>query len=215
MVIDPVCKMRIDPASAVASLDYRGLPVFFCSSGCRDTFEAAPDLYPVSASESDDAAPDCCSAAGHAAARPTFASVAIAGVWGMFGSGALLGIYFGLLTLLSGWTFTLIQFRAYWPYIVALGIGFGIQVALYAYFRRAVHTAQTGKVMAVSGTTSGVAMVSCCAHYLVNFLPILGATGLASFVGQYQVELFWVGIVANAGGILFMTRRLVTFSRGA
>ena len=41
-----------------------------------------------------------------------------------------------------------------------------------------------GKVMVATGTTSGAAMVSCCTHYLVNLLPVLGATGLVSFVGR-------------------------------
>jgi Cu+-exporting ATPase len=38
---------------------------------------------------------------------------------------ALLGIYFGVLTALSGWDFTMSQFAEFWPYIVALAFGFG------------------------------------------------------------------------------------------
>jgi Cu+-exporting ATPase len=89
----------------------------------------------------------------------------------------LLSFYFGTLTLVSGWSFTVQQFGAYWPFLVALAIGFGIQVSLFSYLRRAVHAAGSAKVMVTTGTTSGAAMLSCCAHYLANLLPVLGATG--------------------------------------
>ena len=41
-------------------------------------------------------------------------------------------------------------------------------------------------------------MVSCCAHYLANVAPVLGAAGLVAFAAQFQVELFWVGLAFNA-----------------
>ena len=40
---------------------------------------------------------------------------------------ALLGLYFGVLTLASGWSFTLSQFAEFWPYLAGyltpIGIG--------------------------------------------------------------------------------------------
>jgi Cu+-exporting ATPase len=63
-------------------------------------------------------------------------------------------------------------------------------------------------MLAASGTTSTAAMVSCCAHYLMNVAPVLGATGLVTFAAQYQVEFFWVGIAFNAAGIAFIGNRL-------
>jgi Cu+-exporting ATPase len=134
---------------------------------------------------------------------------------GLTASAILLGFYFGALTLVSGWSFTVHQFGAYWPFLVALAIGFGIQVGLFSYLRRAVHAAGSAKVMVATGTTSGAAMVSCCTHYLVNLLPVLRATGLVSLVGQYQVELFWVGIASNLAGIGYIGRRVVSFAHGA
>ncbi len=56
-------------------------------------------------------------------------------------------------------------------------------------------------------------MVSCCAHYLVNLLPALGAAGLVTFVAQYQIALFWVGLLANVLGIAYMGRRAAAFVR--
>jgi len=96
---------------------------------------------------------------------------------GLTATAILLSVYFGVLTLVSGWSFTVQQFGGYWPFLVALAIGFGIQVGLFSYLRRAVHAAGSAKVMAATGTTSGAAMVSCCTHYLVNLLPVLGPLG--------------------------------------
>lgn len=153
-----------------------------------------------------------CSGAGHAFDR---IAAAIAGLAGTAAAAALLGFYFGLLGLLSGWGFTLEQFRQYWPFIVSLAFGFGVQVGLFTYLRRSIQGKASGQVVAVTGTTSGAAMVSCCTHYLVNLLPILGATGLMSFVGQYQIELFWFGLACNLAGIAYIGRRVLIFSRGA
>lgn len=132
---------------------------------------------------------------------------------GVLAAAIMLGLYFGALTLVSGWGFTRDQFNAYWPFIVALAVGFGIQVGLFVYLRKAVHAVASGRVMAATGTTSGAAMISCCTHYLVNVLPALGATGVVSFVGQYQTELFWFGIAANLAGIAYIGSRVVSFTR--
>src|SRR3989337_950264 len=137
-----------------------------------------------------------------AIARPAGAGV------GAFG--ALLVLYFGVLTLVSGWSFTLSQFSDFWYYIVPLAAGFGLQVALFTRLRYVVHQSagDARTVMAASGTTSTAAMISCCAHYLVNIAPVLGATGLVTFAAQYQVEFFWVGLAFNAAGIAYIGNRL-------
>jgi len=124
---------------------------------------------------------------------------------GFLALATLLGVYFGLLTLVSGWSFTLEQFGLFWPYIVALAAGFGVQVGLFGYLRRLVSGSQAhGKVVAVSGTASTAAMISCCTHYLANILPIVGAAGLVTLATQYQVELFWVGLAFNAAGVAYI-----------
>lgn len=130
-----------------------------------------------------------------------------------FGAGAfvlMLAIYFGVVGLISGMNFTIEQFSKYWYFIIALAIGFGIQVGLFIYLRNLVgqHGA-SGKVVAVSGTTSTAAMVSCCAHYLTNILPILGVTGFLAVVAEYQVELFWVGLAFNAAGLAYILSKVI------
>lgn len=131
----------------------------------------------------------------------------------MLGTIALLAVYFVVVSLISGWGFALDQFVAFWYFIISLAIGFGIQVGLYSYLKTAAHDrATTGKVVAISGTTSTVAMISCCAHYAATILPILGITGALSLVGQYQIQLFWVGLAANALGIAYITRKIINLT---
>lgn len=78
--------------------------------------------------------------------------------------------------------------------------------------KNAIHNQQgSGKVLAVSGTTSTAAMISCCAHYLVNIAPVLGIAGALSIIAQYQIQLFWVGLAFNLGGIVFIANKLFKF----
>ena len=44
LVTDPVCGMTIDPAAAIP-LAHGGNTHYFCSTGCRDKFSAAPETY--------------------------------------------------------------------------------------------------------------------------------------------------------------------------
>ena len=216
-VIDPVCRMTIDPATAAAHEIFDGKPVYFCSQGCRRRFLENPAAYAEAvAAQQTGGRHECCAVSGgphHP--RPNSLAVGVAAGAGVLTSAIMLGAYFGVLSLVSGWQFTVEQFVDWWLYIVALATGFGIQVGLFVYLRRAVHAAASGKVMMATGTTSGVAMLSCCSHYLVNLLPVLGATGLVTYVGQYQAELFWFGIASNLAGIAYIGRRIASFTRGA
>ncbi len=133
---------------------------------------------------------------------------------GILASSILLAVYFAVLTFVSGWSFAQDQFATYWYFIVSLAIGFGVQIALYQYLKGLVYSGQgMGRVVGVSGTTSTAAMISCCAHYLVNLLPILGATGLVTFATQYQVKIFWVGLAFNLFGIWFIGNKIIQFKK--
>ncbi len=133
---------------------------------------------------------------------------------GVLAFALLLAVYFGILTLVSGWAFTWQQFTGFWYFIVPLGAGFGLQVALFFQLRQLVlDSKKSGTMMAASATTSTAAMVSCCAHYLVNIAPLLGATGLVTFAAQYQVEFFWVGLAFNAAGIAYIANKLFNASK--
>lgn len=128
----------------------------------------------------------------------------------IFGIGAgfsLLVFYFLILTLVSGWSFAKIQFFQNWYWIIGLSFGFGVQIGLFSYLR-ALHSQMSGKMVAVSGTTSGIAMIACCSHYLVNIIPIIGISGLAVIISQYQTEFFIIGALSNIAGIAYLIGKL-------
>lgn len=61
-VIDPVCGMTVDPATAAGSSEYGGQTYHFCSRGCEAKFDAAPARYaPAAAAPAPSAS--CCAAA--------------------------------------------------------------------------------------------------------------------------------------------------------
>ena len=43
LVTDPVCGMKVDPATSKHRLEHRGTTFHFCSAGCRTKFEANPE----------------------------------------------------------------------------------------------------------------------------------------------------------------------------
>ena len=131
-----------------------------------------------------------------------------AAIRGLIAAVALLGVYFSIVTLLSGWDFAFSQFLRYWYWIMALATGFGVQVGLFSFLRARHRTRVSGKVMAVSGTTSTVAMLSCCAHYLFNLAPLIGFSGLTALIGQYQTEIFGIGVLANLIGIGYLVSKV-------
>ena len=45
LVTDPVCGMKVDPATSKHRLEHGGTTFHFCSAGCRTKFEANPDKY--------------------------------------------------------------------------------------------------------------------------------------------------------------------------
>lgn len=127
------------------------------------------------------------------------------------GTAALLVVYFSIVSLISGWPFALSQFSRFWYFIISLAAGFGIQIGLYTYLKNAVRreNASSG-ILAVSGTTSTAAMISCCAHYFANILPILGVVGFIGLISQYQVEFFWIGLAFNIFGIVYIGRKVIS-----
>ena len=45
VAIDPICKMKVDIATADLYTDFEGKRYYFCNQYCKDTFEAEPDKY--------------------------------------------------------------------------------------------------------------------------------------------------------------------------
>ncbi len=55
LVLDPVCGMTIDPASAAGKVEYAGDTFYFCSAGCRSTFEKDPARFAARAAAAEPA----------------------------------------------------------------------------------------------------------------------------------------------------------------
>lgn len=45
MTKDPVCGMNVDETKAAATAVHGGKTYYFCSSGCKATFDKAPQTY--------------------------------------------------------------------------------------------------------------------------------------------------------------------------
>jgi len=44
-VHDPVCGMDIDPTTAAGTSQYKGQTYYFCSLGCKKSFDKDPEKY--------------------------------------------------------------------------------------------------------------------------------------------------------------------------
>lgn len=101
------------------------------------------------------------------------------------------------------------QFTILQPWMSLLIIGFGIQFGLFWLLRKGYHFSLSEKhdAQMATGTSTavtGMAMVACCAHHLVDLLPILGLSAAALFLSEYQEQLLIFGVTANLIGIGMM-----------
>lgn len=58
----------------------------------------------------------------------------------------LLGLYFSVLTLVSGWDFARVQFSEFWYFVTALSAGFSLQVGLYVYLKSSIRAQRAGGI---------------------------------------------------------------------
>ncbi len=92
MIIDPVCRMTIDPTTAAASEVVDGKRVYFCSEACRRRFRVNPTAYAAAVvSPSVSGSPQRCSSSWGGRCRPAserdFAQLLFRGVDLRFGLG--------------------------------------------------------------------------------------------------------------------------------
>jgi len=114
-------------------------------------------------------------------------------------------INFLVLYLLNFPSMALLQIKKYWFLLVLLISGFGIQIGLYTYLK---HKALVCSVSTMaSGGVSGISMLLCCSHYLVNFLPFI-SLAFANMLLKYTPYILLFGIISNAFGIIFMIKKM-------
>jgi YHS domain-containing protein len=45
MAVDPVCKMQVEESSAQFKSEYKGKKYYFCSAGCKKSFDENPEAF--------------------------------------------------------------------------------------------------------------------------------------------------------------------------
>jgi YHS domain-containing protein len=187
---DPVCGMNVSEDDNSLHYEFQGTDYFFCSSHCLKAFIKNPVAYlsdqvEINKTKSNN--------------RPV--------VFGSIGVGVLLLIFFGIVTLTNGSIGAAFQeFKRIWYWIFILASGFGFQLGLFTYLKQRIAektTAVTAEV-AASGTVTTGSMIACCAHGLVNVLPLVGVSAAAAFLATYQLPFILIGVFSNLIGITIM-----------
>ena len=124
-------------------------------------------------------------------------------LYGLLAGIGLLLFYLGVLSIFQGIEFAFLNLRSLWYFIFPLAIGFGIQIGLYTSIK---HNAMINGVAGGTGGIAGGSMIACCSHFLLNLIPIVGISGIATILMNYQKWFLGVGIIANIFGIIFMLR---------
>src|SRR3989344_9630742 len=120
-------------------------------------------------------------------------------LYGIFSALALLLFYLTIVSLFQGIEFALMNLRSLWYLIFPLVIGFGIQIGLFFSIKH--RSKLSGAVTGSSSAISGGSMVACCSHFLLNMIPLAGASGIAIFLVKYQSWFLILGILSNIVGI--------------
>jgi len=132
-------------------------------------------------------------------------------LYGLLAGLGLLIFYLGIVSIFQGVSFAFMNLRTMWYLIFPLVLGFGIQIGLFTSIK---HTASLNGTVAGTGTISGGSMLACCSHFLLQMLPLAGASGLAIFLVKYQSWFLGLGIVSNIFGISLMIRHKNKMKRG-
>ena len=129
---------------------------------------------------------------------------------GVIAAVAMAAFYVAVVRGASGsWNHLWNQVREDWAYLAVIIAGFATQVTLVAELRHR-HRLDTAATAAggVGAGASTAGMIACCAHHLADLLPVIGATGAATFLIDYRVPFMLVGIGVNAAGVFIAARQL-------
>lgn len=118
------------------------------------------------------------------------------------GALGLVTSYFVIMRLATGgWSVGWLQFQDLWLYFGALIGSFSVSTFIQVYAR----LVSKGSMVSSAG-----AMIACCAHHVVDLVPLLGvfSTSLL-FLAEWQKELLVIGSLANlavAGYVVWQWR---------
>jgi YHS domain-containing protein len=186
---DPVCGMDVTEEGNSLHHEYKGTDYYFCSSHCLKAFTKNSTTYISDKNEITKV---------HGNNRPV--------IFGALSVGVLLLIFFVIVTLANGSVDSAFQeFKRIWYWILLLASGFGFHLGIFTYLKQRIaekNTIATAEV-AASGTVSTGSMVACCAHGLVNVLPLVGVSA-AALLATYHLPLILIGVFSNLVGITIM-----------
>jgi hypothetical protein len=128
---------------------------------------------------------------------------------GMLGAVFLSAIYFGIVSWAESPRHAVEFFWQDRWIVIPIILGFGLQVALYTILKLRLflpvnYIGSSGTSVGVSGTTSSIAMVACCAHHVTDVLPIIGLTAAATFLANYRLAFMGFGLGTTFLGIGYM-----------
>ena len=130
-------------------------------------------------------------------------------VAGLVGSAALLTLYLAIIGLAQGVEHAFEQLALDAGFVVLIAAGFGTQIGLFVELRAVDRRHRVSAAVTAAGTgTSAAAMLACCAHHVVDLLPVVGLSAAAVFLNAYKTPLFLVGIGMNIIGIVVIARQL-------
>ena len=117
----------------------------------------------------------------------------------------VLAINFLILYLVGFPQMALLQIKKYLLLLILLIVGFGTQIGLYTYLKH-MQVFCSITTMA-SGGISGISMLLCCSHYILNILPFI-ILGFSNFLTSYTPYILLFGIISNIFGIFIMLRKI-------
>lgn len=122
---------------------------------------------------------------------------------------ALLASYLIIISFAQGATHAIEQLGLDVVPIGLVSVGFGTQISLFMELRTIDRRHRASAAVTVVGTgTSTAAMLACCAHHLIDLMPILGLSAGAIFLNAYKTPLLVAGIGINLIGIVVVARQL-------
>lgn len=117
----------------------------------------------------------------------------------------VVAVNFLVLYFLNFPLMAIFQLKKYIWLLIPLVLGFGVQIGLYTYLRHLNVVCEI--TIAGSGGISGISMILCCSHYLVNFLPFISLS-FATFLTKYTFYILLFGVASNLIGILIMLNKI-------
>jgi hypothetical protein len=169
----------------------------------------APAPRAPAARDPDSGEPAAAVVPGAGRGRLSTAITAGSAALGALAATGLALFYAGVVGAAGGVDHLLQQTSVDAPWLAAILIGFGTQVALLTELRRRHRLSPASGAAAGGGATaSAVGMAACCAHHIVDLVPVIGLSGAAVFLTAYRTPIMVLGIAINVVGVTVAAHRL-------